>query len=525
MIQPQLKMIGETTFPDDDELLPPHSVIDGSQASTDLVDSADYVVIGSGAAGATAAYLLSKEGYSVIVLEDGPWIKTRKFTEDVYPAVRNIFRDMGTNMTIGKAVAPVVQARCVGGSTTINSAIVWRVSEKIIDTWNRDYGLGNSITRALLDEHYDALDQDLQVRPVADRFLGNHNSLLMKAAERLKIKAERISRYDGGCRGSASCLTGCRSAKKLSMNVTYIPRALHQGARIYTMTRALSVKTHFGRANQVLAQLQGPGRHLLQVHAKRGVLLAASAVQTPGILKKSGIRLPTIGRFFQAHPGSSLPAFFDQEVSMQFGATQGYNTMHFGESDHFKIEALSLPPEMLALRLPGTGPEFMNRFLKYKHIINWALVVKAEALGSVQSFLGKNFVFYSPTQTDMVRMRKGFKAMSELLFAAGAKEIWPSVHGMPTLKSPDDLKKWDQASLNPRDYGIMMSHLFGSTRMGTDPRSSAVGLDFQVHGVRGLYVLDSSIFPTNIGVNPQHTIMAVSRLGTSRILNHPLPPA
>jgi choline dehydrogenase-like flavoprotein len=44
-----------------------------------------------------------------------------------------------------------------------------------------------------------------------------------------------------------------------------------------------------------------------------------------------------------------------------------------------------------------------------------------------------------------------------------------------------------------------------------------VGTDFQVHGLRGLFVVDPSIFPTNIGVNPQHTIMAIAMLAGERI--------
>ena len=56
---------------------------------------------------------------------------------------------------------------------------------------------------------------------------------------------------------------------------------------------------------------------------------------------------------------------------------------------------------------------------------------------------------------------------------------------MPTLYSPDDLKEWDNASLDPRAYSLMLSHLFGSARMGPDTRDSVVGLDFQVHGLRG----------------------------------------
>jgi choline dehydrogenase-like flavoprotein len=46
-----------------------------------------------------------------------------------------------------------------------------------------------------------------------------------------------------------------------------------------------------------------------------------------------------------------------------------------------------------------------------------------------------------------------------------------------------------------------------------------VGLDFATHEARGLYVVDSSIFPTNLGVNPQHSIMALSRFAATRVAN------
>ena len=53
--------------------------------------------------------------------------------------------------------------------------------------------------------------------------------------------------------------------------------------------------------------------------------------------------------------------------------------------------------------------------------------------------------------------------------------------------------------------------------MGIDPRTSVVRPDFECHEVTGLYVVDSSVFPTNLGVNPQHSIMAMSRLAATQI--------
>ena len=202
---------------------------------------------------------------------------------------------------------------------------------------------------------------------------------------------------------------------------------------------------------------------------------------------------------------------------MQTGATQGYNSTHFVPTHGFKIEALSLPPELIAMRIPYIGAKLREAMADYRKILNWALVVKAKAQGSVKRFWGKDWISYTPSTQDMGAMRDGYKTLSEMMFAVGAREVWPCIHNMPILRSADDLKLWDTCSLNPEDYSMMGSHLFGTARMGPDPNASVVNLDFQVHGMPGVYVVDSSIFPTNIGVNPQHTIMAIARLAVSRL--------
>jgi choline dehydrogenase-like flavoprotein len=53
--------------------------------------------------------------------------------------------------------------------------------------------------------------------------------------------------------------------------------------------------------------------------------------------------------------------------------------------------------------------------------------------------------------------------------------------------------------------------------MGRTADDGVVGFDGAVHGVRGLWALDASILPTNLGVNPQHTIMALAMLLAERI--------
>ncbi len=54
------------------------------------------------------------------------------------------------------------------------------------------------------------------------------------------------------------------------------------------------------------------------------------------------------------------------------------------------------------------------------------------------------------------------------------------------------------------------SHHMGSTRMGTDPRTSVVDTDCRLHGVDDVYVVGASVFPTSGCANPTFTIVALA---------------
>ena len=113
---------------------------------------------------------------------------------------------------------------------------------------------------------------------------------------------------------------------------------------------------------------------------------------------------------------------------------------------------------------------------------------------------------------------EGMKRSAEMHFLAGAREVLPGIYGMPErLTSPDELSAFDRAPLDVRCYHIVATHLFGTCRAGRDPRTSVVDPQLRVHGTRGLYVMDASVFPSNTGVNPQHSIMAVATIAAERL--------
>jgi choline dehydrogenase-like flavoprotein len=510
-------------FPD--EALPEGSVVDGETLAHDVDEAFDYVVVGSGAAGAVAAHTLAKAGWSVAMVEEGPWVHTREFGERVYEAFRRMYRDAGTQVIEGRSYVPLIQGRCVGGSTVMNSAIAHRTPEDVLAEWDERFGLGAAINARALEPHFDALERELNVHAVNDDVLGENNRLFLDEASAEGLPARKMHRYERNCRGSGRCVTGCPSGAKQGMNVSYVPWALALGARIFCACRVERVVVEGGRATGVLAHASGPPdgsrkhKSTVKLHARRGVLVAASTVQTPNVLRRSGLRARAIGRHFQCHPGYGLGGIFDSPVEMGFGATQGAECIALRRTERIKLETIAMPPELAAVRIPGIGHELMRRFGTFSNLAVWAVVVRAEAEGTVGSaWGGGDKVKLTFTRADVERARKGTAMLARMMFEAGAREVWPGIYGLPSvITSIDQVRLIEEVPTDPRLWSFITTHLFGAARMGVDPKTSVVGPDFQAHEARGLYVVDSSVFPTNLGVNPQHSIMGMSRLAATRI--------
>ena len=53
--------------------------------------------------------------------------------------------------------------------------------------------------------------------------------------------------------------------------------------------------------------------------------------------------------------------------------------------------------------------------------------------------------------------------------------------------------------------------------MATSPRHGVISPDLESFDVPGLYIIDGSIFPSSLGVNPQMSIMAYATLAAEHI--------
>lgn len=228
-------------------------------------------------------------------------------------------------------------------------------------------------------------------------------------------------------------------------------------------------------------------------YARSAVVLAASAVQTPWLLWRSGLRQGPVGKHFQGHPGVSMAGHSRDEVRNWEGATQGHEVIGL-RHEGLKFEALGFDLTILATRLNGVGKPFVTQLAKLGHHLEWGVAVKAEAEGQVHTLGDTALVRYQPTQRDLAKFRRGLRILGEMFLAAGADSVSPAFWAWPTtVRTVRELEALERdGPREPHAYRAAITHMFGTCRMGSKPEENVVRPDFRHHAFEGLYLVDSS---------------------------------
>ncbi len=471
---------------------------------------AEVVVVGSGPAGSAVARVLAEAGLRVVIVEEGGPLHTRPAPPDAWTAMASGYRSMGAQLCRGPAPMPVVQGRCVGGGSVINGAIHWRLPKDVWDGWIAD----DPTLRTAWD--WDALEAEtdrvfarLSVAPTPLTLQGRNSLLLRDGAEALGIEHRPIARNTVGCRGTGRCLQGCPHQAKRHMPATLLLDAQRHGARVVHGLVAERVVHDHTRAVGVAARtVRGVP---VQVRARRAVVLAASAVQTPAILVASRLGGPHVGRHFRSHPGASVLGRFPRPVRAWEGATQGWEAIGLRHRG-IKLEALGMDRGVLLGRLPGLGRTWAREAGRLDHYASWGVALRAQSEGRVTRTLGRPVVHYALSTADLHTLAEGIAHAGRMMFAAGAEAVRPGVLGLPDeVTHPRALDRLlDDPPRDPRAYTAVMTHLFGTCRAHSDPHRGVVRPDLRHHTVDRLFVADSSVFPSNTGVNPQGSILALA---------------
>jgi len=526
-----------------------------------LGETVDFVVVGSGPAGAVIARELSQGGFTVLVLEQGPRLYPSDFEHDElkYQFLHGITNDPGASpQTFRRTAAdtavrmganPLVYARIVGGSSNHFTANYWRFHD--IDFHERSVlgsisGTGFAdwpISYAELEPYYTKVEWDVGVSglagaspfdpprtkpyPMPPLPVKSSGVLLERGARKLGLHpfpapmaiVSQPYRNRPACVNCGFCMAfGCEVMAKSSALYTMIPEAEETGrCEVRPESYVFRVETNEkGRATGV-RYFDRDKRERFQ--KARAVVLSANGAETPRLLLSSAsARFPQglanssgmVGKHLMFNQGTGVHAVFEHELN-EYKSVQVTRVIHdFYDSDPRRgfyggggIDA-RIGPQPIGWAL-ATGSDMPR----------WGADLTARIEAFPRSMLAAGHTTSLPLETNNVTLDPTLK------------DAW----GMPAIRltykdHPDDLsmsrflqdraveimnaagaqKVW-RADVAERSGGV---HLLGTCRMGNDPASSVIDKYHRTHDVPNLFLCDGSSFVTSGRGQPTMTIQALA---------------
>jgi len=488
------------------------------QPEPGFYESADVVVVGSGAGGAVAAKELAEAGLRVIVLEEGEHFDRRDFTGPPPERLRRFYRGNGLTFTIGVPTISLPIGRGVGGSTLINSGTCFRTPDFVLDSWGMD--------GAELEPLFASVEETLNVGPVGADIMGANGEVMEKGRRELGYSGGPIRRNARGCHGSGVCAFGCPLDAKLGMHVSYLPLAVHAGARIISGCRVEGLVIENGRAAGVRGSIVDAESGAVQrdarfeVRANR-VILAAGAIYTPALLQRQRLANSSrqVGRNLRIHPGCGVLGVFDHDLNAWKGVMQ---STYVDEKlrDGILLEATYPPPGVgySAGGVGGKGSDLKDFLARYPQTVAAGLIISDAGTGRVRATPGGGLLItYDMHPDDVRKTLEGIRLAAEVYLAAGAEEVHTLLPGLPAVRKREELDWITEGKWTAADLKLSAYHPMGTCRMGTDPRSSVVDEFGRAHDVPGLVIVDASVLPGSTYVNPQITIMALAARSARRL--------
>ncbi len=453
-------------------------------------------VVGSGPGGAITAALLAEAGCDVLLVEEGAFHPLESCPPFSREEMLQKYRNGGQTVALGANKVSYVEGCCVGGGSEINSGLYHRVPPEVLERWRQEFKVA-ALSEEEMRPHFEACERDVSVSLLPGSALAP-GLKLSEGAARLGWKALEVPRW---IRLEPN---GPSGGQRQSMTRTFVPRLLKAGGKLLPQTRVQRLRREAGKWRLEARH----GDRAVRIEAET-VFLCAGAVQTPAILRRSGLTL-NIGNALQLHPTVKLVARFPEPVNAADMGVPAHQVKEFAPRLSFGCSVSS--PAYLALGLIDHPAEAAEVRRAWNCMANYYASIVAEGSGTVRPLppFRDPLVRYRLAREDRRNLADGLKKLAELLLAAGASALYPCLGGSSPIRSPDDLRRLPD--LLPDGLARLMTvHLFSSCPMGEDRARCPTDSFGRVHGADRLYVNDASLLCTAPGVNPQGTVMAIAR--------------
>jgi choline dehydrogenase-like flavoprotein len=301
------------------------------------------------------------------------------------------------------------------------------------------------------------------------------------------------------------------------MSRRIIPEAEAAGAHILTDCAVQLLLQRGDRITGVLAEVRRAdgSRHLMRIDADH-VFVCAGPTETPALLRRSGIKRH-VGDSLRIHPMLKLAAAFPERIDAQETVLPLLQVKEFWPE--ISLGGAFFTRGHLAMGLSDNWLETRAQMSRSREMASYYVAVRGSGRGSVRpSLLGEGapVVRYELSEEDQIHLGKGLARLATLLLAAGATQVHPTVHGLPTIRTEIEAIRWLDERLPQAGLSLTTVHAFSSCPIGERRDRCAADSYGKVHRYRNLYVNDASMLPDSPGVNPQGSVMALARRNALR---------
>ncbi|MEL6204168.1 MAG: GMC family oxidoreductase [Pseudomonadota bacterium] len=444
-------------------------------------DRYEFLIAGSGLAAYALARRLSAAGRRALIFESGP--------SEFYADLHARFTGMYGRGHFDGSYWPTHWIRALGGSSAAWAGWVVPLSERNLRDW--------PIGRADLDPYLD---------------------YAMELLRRPRAAAHYTAPFIDG-------FTFRPVSIGAVLNLAFEPELLESmpGVDIAVGTTVCAVRPAADRRSIIGVSLHVTGQGVRDVALQPGqsVILAAGGMGNPQILLNStdgesaavGNETDQVGRYLMEHPTYHNCGRLVASADLRLPATPA----SFGDG----IEAIE-PDEAGYAALGG------------RHDVSLELSPSAISESDpVETFVAERLgegahAFAVTAKSDMLPDPENRVRIAEGRDPAGMLRLRAMCHvDAGAFRAVDRCLELLNDSLLASGRGRVRvlnralvreveggGHTMGTTRMGTDPRTSVVDADCRVHGYRNLFVAGSSVFTTGGYANPTLNLMALAaRLG------------
>jgi hypothetical protein len=524
----------------------------------------EYLVIGSGPAGATVAHQLRESGKRVVLIEKGPFVvwgsmNTRSYGRLMYAGDRAATTDNGVIIRSGETV---------GGGSAVNIDLAFSPLEATIQArindWIEDGRIdGRYYSTSRLATAYEWVRRKIRTRTLDESELNRDNRALWDGADAYGVNPSlyHLNRFAVGA--SPSPVDDKRDAGRQllreAMENTANPLSVIPDATVDEVLftadaagelRATGVRlrmtapwTEYGNTIVDPAQLRIEPGVPVTIQAEN-VVLSAGTIGTTRILLNSArstplLDNPQIGRGLILHPSFPILGLFDETINLLQGLDSATYVDSFGVTPGFIFETMAGLPAYGALLVPGSGKQVYEEMSRFNDYVGFGcMLVDTPSNGNriALDSAGNTIAEYALSGPDKARFRVGVAVGIRMMFLAGAKKvIIPTNENVLGLNAFDpmvgayltNIAQADFVERNlqfiPNRTVLTSAHLQATNKIGRADQGAVVSLNQRVYTRAGreianLYAMDSSIFPTSVGANPMQSLYTFAKIFADRLI-------